>query len=102
MKTNELLALQELTQAQREYVLLKVTNQKDTGMAYLWWFIFGVHYFYLKKPIINLLYWITASGFGIWAVIDLFRIPGMVRRYNEQLLKEAILEAKNLYPNQSL
>ncbi|KAF1683756.1 TM2 domain-containing protein [Veillonella sp. R32] len=101
MQANELVALQNLTQAQRDYVLLKMTSQKDTGMAYLWWFIFGVHYFYLRKPIINLLYWVTASGFGIWGIIDLFRIPGMVRRFNEKMLKEAILEAQNLYPDDS-
>lgn len=90
--------LQDLTEAQRNYVLLKA-NKKDTTIAYLCWFLVGVHYFYLGRPFVNIFYWITGGGLGIWLVLDLFRIPGMVRRYNEERVKEAIKEAKALYPS---
>ena len=31
-------------------------------------------------------------------IIDLFRIPGMVKDRNKAIIKEAIEEAKKLYP----
>jgi len=96
----DILALiQDLNEQQRTYVLTAQARQKETGMAYLFWFFLGVHYFYLNKPVINIIYWLTAGGLGIWMIIDLFRIPGMVRSRNKAIMKEAIEEAKKLYPD---
>ncbi|WP_314643146.1 TM2 domain-containing protein [uncultured Veillonella sp.] len=97
--TPDILALmQGLTEQQKNYVLSAQARQKDTGLAYLFWFVFGVHYFYLNKPVINIIYWLTAGGLGIWMIIDLFRIPGMVRSRNKKIIQDAIKEAKVLYP----
>ena len=97
--TPDILALmQGLTEQQKNYVLSAQARQKDTGLAYLFWFVFGVHYFYLNKPVINIIYWLTAGGLGIWMIIDLFRIPGMVRLRNKEIIQDAIKEAKVLYP----
>ena len=52
----------------------------------------------INKPVINIIYWLTAGGLGIWMIIDLFRIPGMVKDRNKAIIKEAIEEAKKLYP----
>ncbi len=41
------------------------------------------HYFYLGKVWINLFFWGTIGGFGLWWLIDLFRTVGMVREYNK-------------------
>lgn len=41
------------------------------------------HYFYLGKVWLNLLFWGTIGGFGLWWVIDLFRTVGLVRDYNK-------------------
>ncbi len=96
--TPDILALmQGLTEQQKNYVLSAQARQKDTGLAYLFWFVFGVHYFYLNKPVINIIYWLTAGGLGIWMIIDLFRIPGMVRSRNKEIIQDAIKEAKVLY-----
>ncbi len=88
-----------LTDQQQQYVLARQSSLKQSSTAYICWFVVGVHYFYLNKPFINLFYWITGAGFGIWAFIDLFRIPGMVKEYNEKKILEFIQEAKRLYPN---
>ena len=97
--TPDILALmQGLTEQQKNYVLSAQARQKDTGLAYLFWFVFGVHYFYLNKPVINIIYWLTAGGLGIWMIIDLFRIHGMVRSRNKEIIQDAIKEAKVLYP----
>ena len=96
--TPDILALmQGLTEQQKNYVLSAQARQKDTGLAYLFWFVFGVHYFYLNKPVINIIYWLTAGGLGIWIIIDLFRIPGMVQSRNKEIIQDAIKEAKVLY-----
>lgn len=98
METRNIIELQGLTEAQRQYVLSKLSKEKESSIAYICWFVVGVHYFYLGKPIINLLYWITGGGFGIWAIIDLFRIPGLVREYNTNFTHKLVKEAKTLYP----
>ena len=61
--TPDVLALmQGLTEQQKNYVLSAQARQKETGMAYLFWFVLGVHYFYLNKPFINIIYWLTAGA----------------------------------------
>ena len=98
MTPDVLALLQDLTEQQKNYVLSAQARQKDTGLAYLLSFLFGVHYFYLNKPVINIIYWLTAGGLGIWMIIDLFRIPGMVKDRNKEFIQDAIKEAKVLYP----
>jgi len=57
---------------------------KSTAVTYLLWFFFGLHYIYLGKIGTQFLYWITLGGLGLWAFIDLFRIPGMVESANNK------------------
>lgn len=59
-----------------------LTKMKSTGIAYLCWFLLGFHYGYIGKWGIQLLFWITFGGLGIWAIIDLFRIPSLIDTYN--------------------
>ena len=55
---------------------------KSSGTAYLLWFFFGLHYAYLGKWGLQILYWITLGGIGIWAVIDLFTLSGRIANHN--------------------
>jgi TM2 domain-containing membrane protein YozV len=61
---------------------------KSTGTAYLFWFFFGAHYAYLGKLGIQILYWITLGGLGIWALIDLFTMSGKVNNYNADIFQQ--------------
>lgn len=45
--------------------------------------IFGLHYAYLGKWGMLFFYLITLGGVGIWWIVDLFRISGVVDRRNE-------------------
>ncbi len=68
-------------------------HRKKSGLiAYILWFFFGFHYLYLGRIGIQLIYWFTVGGFGIWAIIDLFRIPGMIERKNEDILRELMAQ----------
>jgi len=56
---------------------------KSTGTAYLLYFLlFGTHYAYLGKWGLQILYWFTLGGLGIWTLIDLFTMSEKVNRYN--------------------
>ena len=67
----------------------EVENQlKSTSHAFMWWFFLGAHYAYLGKWFIQLIYWLTLGGLGVWAFIDIFRISGMVKRYNAPLFNQ--------------
>ena len=55
---------------------------KRIWLAYL---LFGFHYAYVGKWGIQVLYWFTFGGGFIWTLIDLFRIPSIVRGYNHDV-----------------
>ena len=80
-------------------------NKKSVGVSYLIWFflgMFGVHRFYLSTPVAGILILLfSILGFltlftgvgavfllisGIWCLLDAFLIPGIVRRYNNNLV----------------
>jgi hypothetical protein len=64
------------------------SKMKSSGIAYLCWFFVGIHYAYLGKWGLQILYWITAGGLGVWAIIDLFLIPGKVDTYNYKISQQ--------------
>ena len=65
-----------------------MSKMKSTGIAYLCWFFIGVHYAYLGRWGLQILYWITAGGLGIWALVDLFHIPTKVTNYNLEVSRQ--------------
>ena len=58
---------------------------KSSGTAYILWFFLGCHYAYLGRWGTQILYWITLGGLGIWAFIDLFRIPSLISNHNYRI-----------------
>ena len=58
---------------------------RSVGVTYALWFFLGWHYAYLGQWGMQFLYWISLGGVGIWALIDLFRIPGLVENMNRDL-----------------
>ena len=58
---------------------------KSVGVAYLLWFflgVLGVHQFYLGKVGRGVSYIFTLGWLGIGLLIDLFTLPGQVRKAN--------------------
>ncbi len=45
----------------------------------------GLHYAYLGRVWLTLFFICTMGGFGIWWIIDLFRVFGMVRERNRSV-----------------
>lgn len=64
------------------------SKMKSTGTAYLCWFFLGCHYAYLGKWGIQILYWLTLGGVGIWMLIDLFRMGSIVNKHNSLIAQQ--------------
>jgi len=81
----------------------RITNDsKNAVIAYLLWFFlwpFGAHRFYLGRigsAVIMLILSLTLVGLFvtiIWAIVDLFLIPGMVREDRDKLRQQLTMEA---------
>ena len=69
-------------------------KKKSVAAAYVLWLLLGVHYGYLGKWWIQLLYWFTLGGLLIWAIVDIFRIPSMVRNYNKDVAIDVFRDLK--------
>ena len=50
--------------------------------------ILGAHYLYLGRVGLQILFWVTLGGFGLWLLIDLFRVPDLVNEYNMPIYEE--------------
>lgn len=57
-------------------------QRKSLLIAYLC-FLAGLHYLYLGQTGMWLAYFLTGGGCSVWALVDLFRVPGLIQRYNE-------------------
>ena len=69
-------------------------KKKSMGVAYLLWFFFGLYYIYLGKVGWWFVYFFTIGGLGIWAFVNLFLIPGMVRNYNKDVAMDIFRDLK--------
>ena len=92
-----------LSDTQKMLIEQRITNEKpSTGAAYLLCIFlgaFGIHRFYLGEKgtgLIMLILGITIIGLiisGFWAFVDLFLIPGIIRRRMDSLRQRFTIEA---------
>jgi len=92
MVRNELAKMS--AQKQEEFTEEFKRKGKTIGMAYLWLFIFAVHYGYMGNWGIQILFWLTCGGMWVWWVIDLFRVPGMIRNMNKDIATDIMRNLK--------
>jgi len=82
--------LVKLTPAQQQAFMEEFKRKaKSTPVAYLLWLI-GLHYAYLGKWGLLVVYWLSFWGFFVWMIADLFRIPGLIRGYNKDVAVEVM------------
>src|SRR5690554_2479140 len=93
MVKNELTKLS--AQKQEEFVEEYNRKAKSTGIAYLFLIvIFTMHYGYLRKWGLQVVFWLTGGGFFVWWIIDLFRLPGLVKSYNKDVATDVLRNLK--------
>lgn len=98
-----------LTTQDRILIEQRIANAKpSTAVAYLLALFlgcFGAHRFYLGRTgsaIAQLILTITIIGLlvtGIWVLVDLFLIPGMIRQKIEVLRQQYTVEAMSIAPD---
>ena len=101
LDSEDIALLNQLSDKQKDYALtLYTAREKKKSTAYILWILFGVYYFYLDHPFKNILLWLLCFCFigEIWWIVDLFRMSGMVKRKNKEILLECIKEAVQPYP----
>ena len=75
-------------------------TKRSLGVAYLLWLLLGWHYAYVGRWGIQFLYWLTGGGLLVWAFIDLFRMPSIIRTFNQDKAVEAMRNVKMLHQGQ--
>ena len=58
---------------------------KETGTAWMMFWFLACPYGYLDKWGLQILFWITLGGVGLWWFITMFRLGGMVAKYNADI-----------------
>lgn len=74
-------------------------RRKSVLVGYLLLIPLGWHYAYVKKWGIQVLCWLTLWGFFLWWLIDWFRIPSIINRYNKDLAVKIMTEVSLIYSN---
>ena len=84
-------------------MMLYDARKKSAGVAYALWFFLGMlgaHRFYLGRWVSGLVILLLTVGSllltgglglvlpGLWVLVDLFLVGGMVRDWNEKLARE--------------
>lgn len=72
-------------------------KQKSSGIVWLLWFFtggIGGHRFYLGRIGTGVAMLFTLGGLGIWTLIDLFLLSGMIRDTNDKLENEILSEIR--------
>ncbi|TFE23521.1 TM2 domain-containing protein [Cohnella luojiensis] len=70
-------------------------KKKSTGATWLFWFFLGGiggHRYYLGRTGSAIAMTLTLGCLGLWTLIDLFLISGMIRKTNEKIERDIITD----------
>ena len=97
-KLDNLLLKQDMTTQNLQMIQLEMNKrQKSSAAAWLLWFFLGVigaHRYYLGKIKTGIAMTLTLGGLGIWVLVDLFLMSGMIREANEKIEADIISQIK--------
>lgn len=75
--------------------LIRYNSELKTKNPLVWLFALSCHYWYLNNWKLQLLYWLTLGGFGLWTLVDMFRLTSMLKAYNAELAVKTLEIIKN-------
>jgi len=77
--------------------LLAYESRKANSTTIWILFLFlGWSYGSLDKIALQILYYITLGGFGIWAIVRLFTLSGAIKTYNRKIAEQVGLDNKEM------
>jgi hypothetical protein len=80
-------------QKQSEFVEEYRRKAKSIGVAYVLWML-ALHYAYLGKWGLQILFLFTVGGLFVWFFIDIFRMPKLVRDHNKDVATDVLRTMK--------
>jgi hypothetical protein len=90
-------SLVPLTPFQQRFFAREYDRQRRSVLStYLAWIIpppFSLHYLYLRSYLAALVFFFTLGGFFLWWIVDLLRVPGLVRDHNRDLAESVFRKA---------
>jgi TM2 domain-containing membrane protein YozV len=95
---NSILSKHDLTTQELQILSSEMEKRKkSSGTAWLLWFFLGGiggHRYYLGKTGTAILMTLTLGFLGIWTLIDLFLLSGMIRNTNAEIERQIIEEIR--------
>lgn len=76
-------------------------RRKSVFVGYILLIPLGWHYAYVKKWGVQILCLFTLWGFLLWWIIDWFRLPSIISRYNKDLAVKILTEMSIIYGSPS-
>jgi len=73
-------------------------KRKKKSPALAFWLLLpcGMHYAYVGRVWLTLIFLISFGGFGLWWVIDMLRVCGMVREHNRSIAIQVLRDIQVL------
>jgi TM2 domain-containing membrane protein YozV len=85
-----IMQVQQLPDHKKQMFLTQFSStQKQISTGYLLWLI-SCHYFYVGKAGLNIVYWFTFGGLGVWMIIDLFRMKSIIHEANDDTAQRIV------------
>lgn len=69
-------------------------RRRKSGLVAFICALFGVHYAYLGRWGLFLLYLVTVGGFFMWWFVDLFRVTGLVAESNRDVAVDVLRDLR--------
>lgn len=95
---NSILSKHDLTTQELQILSSEMEKRKkSSGTAWLLWIFLGgvgAHRYYLGKTGTAILMTLTLGCLGIWTLIDLFLLSGMIRNTNAEIERQIIEEIR--------
>lgn len=87
--------LEKLSPGKKAEFLIRYNSELKTQSPLVWLFALSCHYWYLNAWKLQLLYWLTLGGFGLWTLVDMFRLTPLLKQYNDKLAAATLEIVKN-------
>ena len=80
--------------AQKKFLDIYKSKRKSLAIALPLVLAYGMHFVYLEESSSGIWFWFTVGGFGIWWIIEFFRVGGMVKDFNSYVALKAIADVR--------
>lgn len=77
-------------------IMIFQNRKADPTTAWLLFLFLGYSYGYLGKIGLQILFYCTLGGFGIWAFIRLFTLSGDIKNYNRNIALQIGLNSNEM------